>query len=136
MNKSNFFVYSIIPLLLLGMVFAFDDAKALKSQGVSVSKYGSATSGIVCGDRLCSENAEKLTIYESSKMQTEKGLFASTLKYTKEPPIIDPEKGYAVTEIGDGLYWLIGGGYQMMFLTTGQGVIAVDAPPHQLEKKF
>ena len=39
------------------------------------------------------------------------------------------EKGYYVEELGDGLYWLTEGVYQMMFLTTGEGVIVVDAPP-------
>jgi len=40
-----------------------------------------------------------------------------------------PSKGYLVQQIGAGLYHLTDGLYQMMFLTTGQGVIAVDAPP-------
>ena len=43
-------------------------------------------------------------------------------------PEIDSEKGYSVIEIGDGLYWITDGTYQMMFLTTGEGVIVVDAP--------
>ena len=43
-------------------------------------------------------------------------------------PVI-PEKGYHVEEIGDGLYWVTEGTYHMMFLTTGEGVIVVDAPP-------
>ena len=34
-----------------------------------------------------------------------------------------------VEEIQDGLYWVTDGAYQAMFLTTGEGVIAVDAPP-------
>jgi len=59
---------------------------------------------------------------------------SSILKYTKEPPVIDPEKGYFVTEIANGLYWLMGGGYQVMFLTTGEGVIVVDAPEGMGEK--
>ena len=43
----------------------------------------------------------------------------------------DPsKKGYHVEEIKDGLYWVTEGVYQMMFLTTGEGVIAVDAPPN------
>lgn len=53
----------------------------------------------------------------------------SILMYTQEAPTIDPEKGYFVTEIADGLYWLSNGVYQIMFLTTGEGVIVVDAPP-------
>ena len=40
-----------------------------------------------------------------------------------------PEKGYLVQELGDGLYWVTEGTYHMMFLTTGEGVIVVDAPP-------
>jgi glyoxylase-like metal-dependent hydrolase (beta-lactamase superfamily II) len=42
---------------------------------------------------------------------------------------IDPEKGYFVEEIADGLYWITEGAYTLMFLTTGEGVIIVDAPP-------
>ena len=44
-------------------------------------------------------------------------------------PAVDPEKGYFVEELGDGLYWVTEGTYQVMFLTTGEGVIVVDAPP-------
>ena len=44
-------------------------------------------------------------------------------------PQIDFEKGYFVEEIDGGLYWVTDGSYQMIFLTTGEGVIAVDAPP-------
>lgn len=40
-----------------------------------------------------------------------------------------PAKGYLVEEIRDGVYWITDGLYQAMFLTTGQGVILVDAPP-------
>jgi glyoxylase-like metal-dependent hydrolase (beta-lactamase superfamily II) len=47
---------------------------------------------------------------------------------TAKGPAI-PSKGYLVQQIGAGLYFLTDGLYQMMFLTTGQGVIAVDAPP-------
>jgi glyoxylase-like metal-dependent hydrolase (beta-lactamase superfamily II) len=44
-------------------------------------------------------------------------------------PPIDPEKGYFVEELSDGLYWLTEGAYTLIFLTTGEGVIVVDAPP-------
>lgn len=49
-------------------------------------------------------------------------------------PAIDPQKGYFVEEIRDGLYWVTEGAYQMTFLTTGEGVIVVDAPPTIGEK--
>src|SRR5262245_48963418 len=42
---------------------------------------------------------------------------------------IPPDKGYYVKEISDGLYWVTEGVYNTMFLTTGKGVIVVDAPP-------
>ncbi len=45
-------------------------------------------------------------------------------------PAIDQEQGYTVVELGDGLFLVNDGVYQMMFLTTGKGVIAVDAPPN------
>jgi glyoxylase-like metal-dependent hydrolase (beta-lactamase superfamily II) len=44
-----------------------------------------------------------------------------------------PEKGYLVEEIRDGLYWVTDGLYQVMFLTTGEGIIVVDAPPSLVE---
>jgi glyoxylase-like metal-dependent hydrolase (beta-lactamase superfamily II) len=39
------------------------------------------------------------------------------------------DEGYVLEEIGDGLFWVSDGFYQMMFLVTGDGVVAVDAPP-------
>lgn len=44
-------------------------------------------------------------------------------------PPIDPAKGYLVEEVSGGLYWVTDGLFGMMFLVTGEGVIAVDAPP-------
>ncbi len=48
---------------------------------------------------------------------------------TARGPAIPQDKGYLVEEISDGLYWITQGVYQIMFLTTGEGVIVVDAPP-------
>ena len=44
-------------------------------------------------------------------------------------------KGYLVKEIAGGVYLLTDGHYQMMFISTGKGVIAVDAP-RSLGKKI
>lgn len=49
-------------------------------------------------------------------------------------PAIPQDKGYLVQEIRAGLYWITDGTYQVMFLTTGKGVIAVDAPPNLAQK--
>ena len=40
-----------------------------------------------------------------------------------------PDAGYLVEEIADHLFWVTDGFYQMLFLVTGAGVVAVDAPP-------
>lgn len=56
------------------------------------------------------------------------GDFPQTLAYSQQPPAVDPAKGYFVAEIADGIYWLMGSQYQAMFLTTGEGVIVIDAP--------
>jgi glyoxylase-like metal-dependent hydrolase (beta-lactamase superfamily II) len=45
-------------------------------------------------------------------------------------PMIDQDKGFLVEELGSGLFTINDGAYQMMFLTTGEGVIVVDAPPN------
>ena len=42
---------------------------------------------------------------------------------------IDPAKGYLVSEIKDKVYYVTDGIYQMMFIVTSDGVVAVDAPP-------
>jgi glyoxylase-like metal-dependent hydrolase (beta-lactamase superfamily II) len=42
---------------------------------------------------------------------------------------IDPAKGYLVKEIKPDVYVITDGGYQSLFITTGQGVILIDAPP-------
>jgi len=51
-------------------------------------------------------------------------------------PAIPQDKGYLVEEIQDGLYWVTEGVYQTIFLTTGEGVIVVDAPPSIGENLF
>ena len=60
--------------------------------------------------------------------QAQEGMFLS-LPDNAGGPAIDQEKGFVVEEIGRGLYHLNDGTYQIMFLTTGEGVIVVDAPP-------
>ena len=64
MISKTFFVVSFtISVLLIGAIATpmnfLQPAEALKGQGVPTSQYGSATKGIVCGDRLCSEVEEK-----------------------------------------------------------------------------
>jgi glyoxylase-like metal-dependent hydrolase (beta-lactamase superfamily II) len=42
---------------------------------------------------------------------------------------IDPKKGYLVKELKPDVYMITEGGYQSLFVTTGKGVILLDAPP-------
>jgi glyoxylase-like metal-dependent hydrolase (beta-lactamase superfamily II) len=42
---------------------------------------------------------------------------------------VDPAKGYLVKEIKPDVYVITDNGYQSVFVTTGQGVILIDAPP-------
>ena len=124
-------IFALIPLILLiGItpVLQSDiipNAEAVKAKGNSLTETNSKK---VCGDRLCSEVSGGKMLEKPATMTSKKGLFPSTMDYTVTGPEIDPEKGYAVIEIGDKLYWVSDGIYQMMFLTTGQGVIVVDAP--------
>ena len=64
------------------------------------------------------------------------GLFSASMAFAAAPlpesskgVPIPQDKGYVVEEIKDGLYWVTEGAYTAMFLTTGKGVIVVDAPP-------
>ena len=54
---------------------------------------------------------------------------AAPLPDAARAPAIPEDKGYLVEEIADGLYWITEGFYQTIFLTTGEGVVVVDAPP-------
>ena len=66
---------------------------------------------------------------EKTPLHPEKMREAAPLPKSAKGPQIDFSKGYLVEEIKDRLYWVTDGAYNTMFLTTGQGVIAIDAPP-------
>ncbi len=66
---------------------------------------------------------------ETPSMHPEKMTSSAALPETAKGPQIDFSKGYLVEEIKDGLYWVTDGAYNTIFLTTGEGVIVVDAPP-------
>lgn len=64
----------------------------------------------------------------SQAQDRETGMFAP-LPESTVGPMVDQSQGFLFEDLGDGLYWLTEGLYQTMFLTTGEGVIVVDAPP-------
>jgi glyoxylase-like metal-dependent hydrolase (beta-lactamase superfamily II) len=44
-------------------------------------------------------------------------------------PVIDPRKGYVVEELKPDVFMITEGAYESVFVTTGKGVVLVDAPP-------
>jgi glyoxylase-like metal-dependent hydrolase (beta-lactamase superfamily II) len=44
-------------------------------------------------------------------------------------PVIDPHKGYIVKELKPGVFMITEGAYESAFITTGKGVVLIDAPP-------
>jgi len=76
-----------------------------------------------------SEPVQQVKSFDMPPIHAEKMRTSAPLPETAIGPQIDFSKGYLVEEIKDGLYWVTDGAYQTMFLTTGQGVIAIDAPP-------
>jgi len=70
------------------------------------------------------EPVEQVAASHPEKMKS-----AAPLPDAARGPAIDFTKGYLVEEIKDGLYWVTEGAYNTIFLTTGEGVIVVDAPP-------
>ena len=100
----------------------------------------------VCGmdektyGNMCMLNSEHMKMKHQGECvqktmgDSAKGIFHDSWKHAQVAPIIDSEKGYFVGEIADGIYWLIGNAYQVMFVTTGEGVIVVDAPKPLGEK--
>ena len=90
--------------------------------GVNEKTYGNMCALNADHVAMKSKGECKNTITETSQ------IFQDVLKHASIPITVDEEKGYAVTEIASGVYWLVGSGYQTMFLTTGDGVVVFDAP--------
>ena len=65
----------------------------------------------------------------ASAVQAQDRAGAAPLPDAARGPAIPQDKGYLVEELGEGLYWITEGMYQTFFLTTGEGVVVVDAPP-------
>ena len=66
-NRRIFGILVAVIILssLIGLPLV-SDSFAMKAKGKTAWKYGSATSGIVCGDRLCSEIPNEKSEYNSN----------------------------------------------------------------------
>ncbi|MDP5274143.1 MBL fold metallo-hydrolase [Chengkuizengella axinellae] len=76
----------------------------------------------------------EMTNQESDSNEREETSAVAPLPENAKGPVIPMDKGYVVEEIGDGVYAVMDGIFTTMFLTTGKGVIAVDAPQSMGEK--
>jgi hypothetical protein len=113
------------------IIEATNQMAATDSSYAAISDPGS----IEVGQKLYIPSGEEAAAILESGMSgmSDTGMEAAMSDVAPVPPTaygppIDPEKGYFVEEISDGLYWLTEGVYTLMFLTTGEGVIVVDAP--------
>ena len=82
----------------------------------------------------CAVTALALGLSMSSLAQPGDGL--PLPDYKPVPPAVksrilpvDPKKGYLVKQLKPDVYLITDGGYQSLFVTTGKGVIVLDAPP-------
>lgn len=104
------------------------------SRGVLIGIIAAViVAGSVTGYAFFQRSLTQIPLEQESE-DSSQGNSTDPLAYTSQPVPIDQQKGYSVVEIADGIYWLVGSGYQTMFLTTGQGVIAIDAPQPLGEK--
>ena len=108
------------------LVFKFNANNQVCTSSSTAERWVELGIAEIVRQEVHEETMEEETVEDAMEDQT---ISSSVLKYIQEPPTIDPEKGYFVVEIADGLYWLNDFAYQVMFLTTGEGVIVVDAPP-------
>jgi hypothetical protein len=84
-----------------------------------------------------SEEEAYLKFVSSASQQQLSGNSTNTtipIPETAKGPAIPSEKGYLVQEIGNQLYSVSDGNYNVMFLVTDEGVVAIDAPPSLGEK--
>ena len=93
----------------------------LNASGIDLAHEGECKPD---GDNNSNDSVKTIPSHHPEKMRT-----AAPLPETAMGPQIDHSKGYLVEEIKDDLYWIADGAYQTMFLTTGEGVLVVDAPP-------
>ncbi len=76
----TFMAAILATMIIVTSVDMISDAEALKSKGTSTGKYGSATKGVVCGDRLCSE-------INQTETSNDNEISKSAATSTKSPPM-------------------------------------------------
>jgi glyoxylase-like metal-dependent hydrolase (beta-lactamase superfamily II) len=143
-KSMKILLFSILSILIFTLTTLPTDVFAAEHDQICIDKVwiesnkgkiacvtsSTAASLIERGWGTILEDSDNLQVLASMfEIHPEKMRIAAPLPETVMGPQIDFTKGYLVEEIRDGLYWVTDGAYNTMFLTTGQGVIAVDAPP-------
>ena len=74
----------LIPFFIYGLTIDYlPNAEATKSKGTALTKYGSATSDIVCGDRLCSEqDSFQTSVTKMKETELKHGVFESAMIFS------------------------------------------------------
>ena len=136
--------FSILSIMIVTLFGFSNDVFASENNQICVDKVWienlkgkiacvTPSTGAILVERgwgILLDNSDNLEILTSMfEVHPEKMRTSAPIPETSKGPQIDFSKGYFVEEIKDGLYWVTDGAYNTMFLTTGQGVIAVDAPP-------
>ncbi|MFT0174740.1 MBL fold metallo-hydrolase [Paraburkholderia mimosarum] len=76
---------------------------------------------------LSSEETEGSALAPQFHCAGSRGLFAAVPAASRGRS--PGPNGYALEEIKPGIFWISAGGYDTIFMPTGEGVIVVDAPP-------
>jgi len=134
-------LFSILSILIVGIspsIFAAESTQIcidkvwienIKGKIACVTPSTAATLVERGWGTILVDNDNLQVLASMFEVHPEKMRTAAPLPETAKGPQIDYSKGYLVEEIRDELYWVTDGAYNTMFLTTGQGVIVVDAPP-------
>ena len=119
-------MYKIIAILM--SISLFTGACANNSEPANNPEQPQESLAVEAEPAVAVEEPQVVDEEPAEVAETSSDDFPQTLGYTQQPPTVDPAKGYFVDEIADGIFWVYGSFYQAMFLTTGEGVIVVDAP--------
>lgn len=108
----------------------FQMIKVVAIGGQERSSGSDITTGIVAASTTT--NSSTTNVNSTSQNATQASPTTTNQSAISEAavgPTIPPEKGYLVEEIRGGLYWVTDGTYNIMFMVTDEGVVAIDAPP-------
>jgi glyoxylase-like metal-dependent hydrolase (beta-lactamase superfamily II) len=134
--EGKVFAYSTISLVLIMALLTsliappFQTIKIVATGGEERSSRSDMSTGIVATSFTTNSSTSNTDIVSQNNTQASSlATNQSAIPEAAIGPTIPPEKGYLVEEIRGGLYWVTDGTYNVMFMVTDEGVVAIDAPP-------